>query len=226
MVACSTNRLLYVSDLTEGCVWQVTAGGKVDYRLPTWSPTRRKATAVFPVSLSVRRGRLVVVEVGNVTIYDPHDNKADEIRFPDSVTLHHALENDRHSVMVALTDNSMDIGSSAIREMRPDGSGKWFPVREWSLKSPDISRRLYMAWDTLGFLHVVICNSRRILVLDDTLTEMRSVRLSRRSMASRLCFLARRQKLFLVVDSSAGVSVYDGVVLALKQPKVRRNITL
>jgi len=99
-------------------------------------------------------------------------------------------------------------------------------VREWNPKSPGISRPLYMAWDTLGLLHVAIHNSRKVLVLDNTLTEVKSARLARRSVASRLCILTRRQKLFLVVDSGAGVSVYDGVFPALKQPKVRRNVTL
>jgi len=224
IVACTMKRLLYVSDQLEGCVWQVTTGGKVDLRFPTWSPTRRKASSVNPVSLSVRRGRLVVVEVGRVSVYDPHDNKADEIKFPDSVTLHHAVENDRRAILVALSDSNADMScSSVIREMQQDVIGKWCAVREWNLQNSD---PLYMALDTLGFLHVAIRNSRKVLVLDNTLSEVRSIRLHRRSMPKRLCFLALRYKLYLIVESGAGVSVYDGVIPPVLYPKIQRNVTL
>ena len=222
IVACTTNRLLYVSDHAEGCVWQVTTGGKVDYRLPTWSPVRRKTSGVRPVSLSVRFGRLTVVEVGRILICDSH-GKVDEIKFPVSATLHHGAETDHRSYMVALSDAS----HSAVQEVKKDGSGKWLPVREWNLTSFSTSLRpVYMAWDMSGFLYVLASDSCKVLVLDKSLNEVRSVRLKKRSLPTRLCFLAQRRKLFLVVGAGFGVNIYDGAVPAEQNVKVRRHITL
>ena len=235
IVACTTNKLLYISDSpAKGCVWQVTTGGKVDVRLPTWTTTRQKINAVCPVSLSARFGRLVVVEANNISVYNLHDDKVNDIKFPDSVTLHHCTETDRRSFVVALTDNSADKGCSTIREMQKDGSGKWFPVHEWKLKSPVTSvtshprnsQPLYMTWDVSGFLYVAICDSCRVLVLDNTLNEVRSVRLNRRSVPNRLCFLAQRRKLFLAVDCGFEVDVYDGVIPPLQYPKKQRYVTM
>lgn len=235
IVACTTNKLLYVSDRAEGCVWQVTTGGKVDYRLPSWSPARRKTSAVCPVSLSVRFGRLAVVEISRILIYDSHDDKLDEIKFPVSATLHHGTETDRRSYVVALTDTS----HSAVQEMDRDGSGKWIPVREWNLRSTNTSLQplymgstdtslqpLYMAWDVAGFLYVLISDSCKVLVLDKALSEVRSVRLKKRSLPTRLCFLTQSRKLFLVVGAGFGVNIYDGAVPAELNAKVRRHVTL
>lgn len=217
LAACSTNRLLYLSDLAEGCVWQVTTGGKVDYRLPTqktltlpvWTPARRKAETVWPLSLSVRLGRLTVVETSMVSIYDAHDDKIDEIRFSDSVTLHHAVESDHRSYLAALTDTTSAI-HSAVQEMRRDDSGKWILVREWNLRSSVTPRPLYMAWDGSGNLYVVVHDSHTVLVLDNTLTEVRSVCLHRHSVPSRLSFLAHRRKLCLLLASGLEVDLYNG----------------
>jgi len=202
IVACTTNNLLYVSDLISGCVWQVTAGGKVDHRLPTWSPTRRKTSAVCPVSLSVRFGRLTVVETSRISIYDSHDDKVDEIVFPVSATLHHGTETGHHSYMVALSDKS----HSTIQEVGRDG----IPVREWNLRSFSASvQPLYMAWDVSGFLCVVVRGSHKVLVLSDELREVRSVRLKKRSMPRRLSFLAQGSKPLLVVGAGNTMNIYD-----------------
>lgn len=226
IVACTTNRLLYVSDQVEACVWQVTTGGKADWHDLTWSPTKRKASSVFPVSLSVRRGRLVVVEVRNVLIYDLHGSKLDEIKFADFITLRHAVESDRQSVMVALSDSSEHTDSSLIQEMRSDASRKWSPVRQWNLTSSNPGQPLYMAWDMLGFLHVSIHNSCKVLVLDSALNEVQSVRLNRRSMPSQLCCLSQRRKLFLTVAFGAEVRMYGDVISSMLYPEIQRNVTL
>ena len=231
MAACPTNMLLYVADRAEGCVWQVTTGGKVDWRLPTWSPIKRKASAVCPVSLSVRFGRLALVETGRIAIYDPHDDKADAIEFPDSVTLHHATETDHHSVLVALSDINADTSGSTIQEMHKAGDGTWCPTREWNLNNSvtsqmRINQPLYMALDQLGLVYVVIRDSHKVLVLDNTLYVTQTVLLGRRSVPSRLCLLAPKRKLFLVADAGSAVNVYDAAFPAVEYTKRRRYVTL
>lgn len=215
IAACADNKLLYVSDHAEGCVWQVTTGGKVDKRLPTWAPIKRKASSVYPVSLSVGFGRLVVVEIGKILVYDLHDDEVDEIDFPDSVALHHAMETDRRSYVVALSDKSANIPYAAVREMYRDERGQWLPGRECNLQSsvtsPTYNLPMYMARDTSGFFYVAIRGSRKVLVLDKELNIIQSVRLNVRSMPNRLCFLVQRQKQLLVADAGFGVNVYDGV---------------
>ena len=217
IVACNTKRLLYVSDRAERCVWQVTTGGKANLHLPLWTPTKRKANAVLPVSLSVRSGRLVVVEIRKISIYDSVSDKTDEIGFSDSVTLHHAVESDHHSILVALSDRSVDLNHSTIQEMNRDVTGEWLPTNEWKLEtigspSAKICQPLYMAWGVCGNLYVAIHDRQRILVLDSSLNRVRCVRLSKRSTPSRLCFLSRQRKQFLVVDVGFGVDMYDGVI--------------
>ena len=217
IVACNTNRLLYVSDRAERCVWQVTTGGKTVLQLLLWTPTKRKASAVLPVSLSVRSGRLVVVEIRKISIYDSVSDKTDEIGFSDSVTLHHAVETDHRSILVALSDRNIDLKHSTIQEMNPDVTGEWLPTNEWNLKtigSPPakICQPMYIAWGVCGNLYVVIRDRQRILVLDSSLNRVRCVRLSKRSTPSRLCFLSRQRKQFLVVDVGFGVDMYDGVI--------------
>ena len=226
IVACAMNSLLYVSDRAKGCVWQVTTGGKVDYRLPTWSPARRKTSAVYPVSLSVRFGRLVVVETSKVLIYDSHDDKLDEInKFPISATLYHGVETDHHTFLVAMSDKS----HSTIQEMEKDGNEKWLPVREWKLRSSNTSAQpLYMAWDAVGSLYVVTHDSCKVLVLDKALNEVRSVRLNKRSVPTRLCFLTQRlkRKPFLLVGAGFSVNIYDGTTSAVENAKIRRHVTV
>ena len=227
IVACDTNMLLYVSDHTAGCVWQVTTGGKVDFRLPTsWSPARQKTSAVYPVSLSVRFGRLVVVETSKVLIYDSHDDKLDEInKFPVSATLYHGVETDHNTFLVALSDKN----HSTVQEMEKDGKGKWSSVREWQLRSSNTSAQpLYMAWDAFDSLYVVIHDSSKVLVLDKALNEIRSVRLNKRSVPTRLCLLTQRvrRKVFLLAGAGLGVNIYDGTTSALENAKIRRHVTV
>ena len=222
IVACPVNMLLFVADYDAGCVWQVTTGGKVDGRLhtlPVWSPSKRTATEVYPVSLSVRSGRLAVVEENRILICDPHSDKRDEIEFDQLVTVHHAVEKEHHSFIVALTDRSPDMRRSAIRNVEQDqNSGKWIRSREWNFRDlapplADIHRPLYMALDTSGCLYVASDNSRRVLVLDSKLNVVRSVCLRKRSMPKRLSFLSHpRQSLSLIVAAGYTVSVYDDLV--------------
>ena len=217
IVACNTKRLLYVSDRAERCIWQVTTGGKADLHLPLWTPTKRKANAVLPVSLSVRLGRLVVVEIRKISVYDSISEKTDEIGFSDSVTLHHAVESDHRSIVVALSDRSVDLNHSTIQEMNRDVTGEWKPTKEWNLEtigsSPaKICQPMYMAWGVCGNLYVVIRDRQRILVLDSSLNRVRCICLNVRSTPNRLCFLSRQRKQFLVVDVGFGVDMYDGVI--------------
>jgi len=224
IVACNTNRLLYVSDRAERCVWQVTTGGKTDLHLLLWTPTKRKASAVLPVSLSVRLGRLIVVEIRKISVYDTFSDKTDEIGgFSDSVTLHHAVETDHRSVLVALSDRSVDLNRSAVRKMELV-KGEWLPTNEWNLNAfrscpANIGQPLYMAWGVCGNLYVAIHDRQRILVLDSSLKRVRCVRLSKRSTPSRLCFLSRQRKQFLIVDVGFGVDMYDGVIPSDQYPK-------
>lgn len=223
IAACSINRILYVSDRAEQCVWQVTSGGKVDKRFPTWSPVKRKANAVFPVSLSVRSGRLVIVEMAKVSVCNAHDDKVDEIRFPESVTLHHAVETERQSVLVALTDSGADVSRSTIHEMKQDRDEKWIVARKLDLASilshECISHPQYMTWDRHGYLYVATHKSRKVLVLDSALNLVRSVRLRKRSMPNRMCFLSEQAKLLLSVDAGFSVNVYSGIVPPPQYPK-------
>jgi len=216
IAACGTNQLLYVSDCAEGCVWQVTTGGKVDWRLP-----ERRASSVCPAFLSVGFGRLVVGEAHSISIYDPHDDKVDGMAFPESVTLHHAVESDRKTFLVALSD----AGQSAVREFKPDGGGEWTRLREWSSgpSRASVGRPLYMACDAAGSLYVAVFGSHRVLVLDQSLNVLQSVRLYKRSAPKRMCFLARRQKSLLIVGASSSVDMYDGVCGSFP-PKQRRYV--
>ena len=222
MAACDANRILYVSDWAERCVWQVTPGGKVDWRLPAWSPSRRKAAAVSPLSLSVRSGRLVVVEPDKVSLCSAHDERMEEIRFPESVTLHHAAETEHRSLVVALTDSGADKSRGAIREMKPDHSGDWIVVRELDLSSAllhtPVSEPRCMAWDSSGCLYVVADSSSRVLVVDDSLNVVRSVRLSKRSLPHRMCFLSRRGMPMLAADAGFSVNLYAGIIPTLQYP--------
>jgi len=217
IAACTVNRILYVSDKAEGCVWQVTTGGKADWRIPVWSPTRRKTNAVSPVSLSVRYGRLVVVEVSRLSVCNAHDHRMDEIKFPESVTLHHAVETEHNSFLVALTtDSSADRSRSTIREMKLDSNGKWIVARELNtgtvLPHTHISLPRYMTWDTHGYLYVAVRDSRKVLVLDGELNVVRSVRLRKRSMPSRMCSFSQQAVPLLMVDADVSVNIYSGIV--------------
>ena len=176
IVACTTNRLLYVSDHAKRCVWKVTSGGKADLHLPLWTSTKRKASAILPVSLSVRSGRLVVVEIRKISAYDSVSDKTDEIGFSDSVTLHHAVETDHHSILVALSDRSVDLNHSTVRKMELV-EGEWLPKNEWNLNAfrscpANIGQPLYMAWGVCGNLYVAIHDRQRILVLDSSLNRV------------------------------------------------------
>jgi len=217
IVACTVNGLLYVPDHAKGCVWQVTTGGKVNYRLLTSGPTRRKTSAVFPVSLSVRFGRLVVVETNRILIYDSRDNKVDEMMFPASATLYHGLETDCHAYLVALSENNR----STIQEMGRGDNG-WLTLREWNLRSYITSvQPVYMALDVSGFLYVVMHESSKVLVLDNELNEVQSVRLKRRFIPSRLCFLTQRHKSLLVVGAGFSVNIYDAAISKINAKKAR-----
>jgi len=223
IVACAINGILYVSDWSTGCVWQVTTGGKVDWRLPAWSPTRRKADAVSPVSLSVRSGRLVVVESGKILICNAHDDRVDEIKFPESVTLRHAAETEHHSLLVALTDSRADKSHSTICEMKQDHQDhneEWIVSRELDLRSvtphTHISQPRYITWDSHGYFYVATDNSRKVLVLDNELKMVRSVHLRKRSMPHRMCFLSQQDILLLVVDAGFSVNAY-GEIMPLHQ---------
>ena len=223
IVACTTNGLLYVSDWAAHCVWQVTSGGKVDWRLPTWSPTKRKTDAFHPISLSVRSGRLVVVEISKVSVCNAHDDRVYEINFPESVTLHHASETEHQSYLIAMTDSSTDKRHSVICEMKQDHDGKWITARELGLNSvlprTHISRPRYMTWDTRGYLYIAADDSHKVLVLDSELNMVQTVRLRKHSMPYRMCFLTRQAILLLAVDAGFSVNVYDGIMPPPQYPK-------